>query len=112
GDVIDEQGHQVLSTVGEALARLNVALDSQRLDYELPARNAPQMELQETQSMLDTSFRAIAEKYDLSEEEGAHAAAVSTAVLIQKCSEWLDPHIGYTIAFYGMVEACKTVPLM
>jgi hypothetical protein len=110
GDVIDEQGQKVLATVDETLASLNVRLDAEKLDYDLPEANSPRMELDEVQSVMDAAYRAIADKYHLSNEETAHAAAMSTAVLIQRCSGVLDPHLGYTIAVYGMVEGSKTVP--
>jgi len=57
------------------------------------------------------SFRAILQKHNLTAREGAYAAAVSTAVLIQKSAGVLDPRISYTIAAWGIVEGCKTVPL-
>ena len=112
GDVIDEQGQKVLHTVDQTLAGLSVTLDPQKLDYDLPEANSPRMTLAEIQSVMDASFRAIAGRYNLSNEEAAHAVAMSTAVLIQKCSGVLDPHLGYTIAVYGMVEASKTVPFV
>jgi hypothetical protein len=112
GEAIDEQGNKVLNTVGETLAGMDIELDPRRINYDLLEANSPHMELAEVQSMLDASFRAIADKYHLTAEEGAHAAAVSAAVLIQKCSACLDPHVAYTVAMYGMVEACKTVPVM
>ena len=112
GDVIDEQGQKVLRTVDETLAGMSVRLDPQKLDCDLPEGNQPRMTLAEVQSVMDAAFRTIAEKYTLSNEEAAHAVAMSTADLIQKCSGVLDPHLGYTIAVYGMVEASKTVPFV
>jgi hypothetical protein len=109
-DVIDEAGQKVLQTVGDSLSVMNVILDADKLDYNLPEENNPRMQLSETQTLLDAPFRKIMDKYRLTEEEGAHAAAVSTAVLIQKCLGVLDPHLGYTVAAFGMIEACKTVP--
>src|SRR5215831_1424201 len=85
-DAIDEEGQHVLRTVDDALAAMNVVLHPEKLDYDVPAANNPRMELAEVQSLLASSFRAIVDKYNLSENEGAHAAAVSTAVLIQRCS--------------------------
>src|SRR5262245_46017332 len=73
-DVIDEQGQRVLRTVEETLAALNVVLDQQMIDYNLPEENVPQIDLAEVQSLLDESFRGIADKYHLTDEEGAHAA--------------------------------------
>jgi hypothetical protein len=109
-DVIDEVGEKLLGTVGETLTTLEVPLDPSKLDYDTPEENAPHMDLAETQSAFDPAFRAIVSKYRLSQEEGAQAAAVSAAMLIQKCSPFLDPHVSYTLAAYGIIEACKTVP--
>ncbi len=109
-DAIDEEGQQVLRTVDDALAALNVVLDEEKLDYDVPAANSPRMELAEVQMLLAAAFRTILDKYHLTENEGAHAAAVSTAVLIQRCSGVLDPHLGYALAVFGMVEGSKTVP--
>jgi hypothetical protein len=109
-DLIDEQGQNVLRTIDEVLAEMNVVLDGDKLVYDIPEDNSPHMELPDVQSMFDASFRTIAEKYNLTEEESAHAAAASVGVLIQKASGILDPHVGYIIATYGMIEGCKTVP--
>jgi hypothetical protein len=109
-DLIDEQGQNVLRTVDQILAEMNLVLDGQKLVYEIPEDNTPHMELPDVQAMFDASFRTIATKYNLTEEESAHAAAISAGVLIQKASGILDPHVGYIIATYGMIEACKTVP--
>jgi hypothetical protein len=110
GSVFDGQGQKVLRSVDEALASMAVVLDPKELDYNLPHEHRPRMNLREVQSLLDEPFRAIADKYQLSAEESAHAAAVSTADLIKKCSKVLNTHLGYTIAAYGLVEASKTVP--
>ena len=99
-----------MGTVGETLASLEVPFDPRKLEFDTPEANSPQMGLAETQSTLDAEFRAILARHRLTEQEGAQAAAVSTAVLIQKCAAFLDPHISYPIAVYGMVEAAKTVP--
>jgi hypothetical protein len=110
-DLIDEQGQKVLATIDQMLAGMNVVLDGQKLVYDIPEEHAPHLELPDVQSVLDAPFRNIAEKYNLSEAETAHAAAMSAAVLIQKASVILDPHISYIIATYGMVEGSKTVPM-
>ena len=109
-DLIDEQGQRVLATVDQALAALGVALDTRKVDYDLPDEHEPQMKLRETQAQFDPLFRAIVSKYELTDGEAAHAAGLSTAILIQKCAPFLDPHIAYAIAAYGMIEGCKTVP--
>jgi hypothetical protein len=68
------------------------------------------MTLMDTQAMFDPLFRPILSKYGLTDAEAAHSAAVAAAMLIQKCSQVLNPYIAYAIAAYGMIEGCKTVP--
>jgi len=110
-DVINERGEKVLGIVGETLARLKVPFDIHKIRYDLPQENLPHLGLMEVQSLLDSSFRAILERHSLTEEQGAQAAAVSTANLIRQCASVLDPHVSYTIATYGLIEGCKTVPM-
>lgn len=110
-DLMDERGEQLLGAVGHALASLNVPFDPRRVTFEVPDANNPHLGLMEVQSLLDGHFAEILRKHRLNGEEGAYAAAISTAVLIQKCSSVLDPHVGYAIAANGMVEACKTIPV-
>jgi hypothetical protein len=109
-DVANEQGEKLLGTVGETLAALKVPFDPAKLNYEMPEQNTPHLNLKEMQSTLDAPFRAILTKYRLTEHEGAEAAALSTGMLIQRCAGFLDPHIAYVIAAFGIIEACKTVP--
>lgn len=111
-EAIEEQGERLLGTVGQTLASLQVPFDPSKLDFDTPQENSPHLGLRETQSMLDPSFRAILAKYRLNEEQGAQAAAVSAAVLIHNCAGFLDPHVSYTIAAYGIIEGCKTVPFV
>ena len=109
-DVVNEQGEELLGTVGKTLASLRVPFDPSKLTYEMPAENAPHLNLEETQAALNSPFREVLSKYRMTEQEGAQAAAVSAGMLIEKCAAFLDPHVSYTIAAYGIIEACKTVP--
>src|SRR4030095_1362831 len=68
-DLIDEEGQKVLRTVGDSLSVMNVILDEEKLDYNLPEENNPRMQLSETQSLLDKPYREIMDKYHLTEEE-------------------------------------------
>ena len=52
----------------------------------------------------------IKQQYQLTYEEAAHAAAIATAMMVRKCSEVVEPHVGFSIAAYGFVEGTKTVP--
>ena len=40
----------------------------------------------------------------------AWAAAITSAILVQKCAQIVDPHVGYRVAAYCFVEGAKTVP--
>lgn len=109
-DDVNERGQQVLGTVDRALSSMSIPFDARKLNYDLAEEHNPLMDLKQIQALLDPAFRAILQKYELNDEEAAYAAALSTASLIQKCSSFLDPHVSYVIAAYGMVEASKTVP--
>ena len=109
-DAVDESGQKLLGSVGQTLASLDVPFDPARLDYDLADEHRPHLDLLETQALLEPSFRAILANHGLNEQEGASAAAIATAILIHKCAGFLDPHVAYVIAVYGMVEASKTVP--
>ena len=68
------------------------------------------MKLLKVQSPLDPSPRRVLQKHGLSDEEGAHAVAISAAVIIEKTKNVLNPYIAYAIVVEGMVAGCKTVP--
>jgi hypothetical protein len=109
-DFANEQGQQVLGLVDQALASLGVPFDSGRLNYDLEAANNPQIDLQATQSLLDPSFQATAARFGLTDLQTAASLAIAVAFLIQQCAGFLDPHVAYVVATYGMVEGSKTVP--
>ena len=68
------------------------------------------MKLLKVQSPLDPSPRRVLQKHGLSDEEGAHAAAISKAVIIEKTKGVLNPYIAHAIAVEGLVAGSKTVP--
>jgi hypothetical protein len=109
-DRIDDRGGEVLGRIGEALAAMNVPFDARKLTYDVPEGNTPQIDLEQTQAMFAAAYADIQVRRGLDDGQAAHAAAVSVAILIHKCAGVLDPHLAYTIATYGMVEASKTVP--
>jgi hypothetical protein len=109
-DLMDDLGQQLVHVFEQALASLEIELDPSRFDYDLADDHNPRMELLEVQGVLDAPFRSIMEKHGLTREEGAGAAAVAAAILVQKTAAVLDPHVGYVVAVYGMVESCKVVP--
>lgn len=109
-DRMNEMGPKVLESVNQTLAFLKIPIDTRKLNYDVPEANQPLMNLLEMQSRLDPSFRMILQRHGLSDEDGAHAAAVSTAVMIEKVKGVLNPYIAYAIAVEGLVAGCKTVP--
>ena len=64
----------------------------------------------QTETLLDAPFRAVAGKYELTDQQVAASLGISAAILIQNCAGFLDPHVAYVVATYGMVEGAKTVP--
>ena len=109
-DIMNERGPMLLKTVDEVLESMNIAVNPRRVDCNVPDEHQPHMDLMDMQTLLDPAFEAIFHKYQLSIEEGAYAAAISTAVMIQKTAGVMNPYLGYAIAANGMVESCKTVP--
>jgi hypothetical protein len=109
-DRMNELGPKVLESVNQTLALLKIPIDTRKVNYDIREANQPLMNLLEVQSLVDPSFREVLQKHDLSDEDGAHAAAVSTAVMIEKVKGVLNPYIAYAIAVDGLVAGCKTVP--
>jgi hypothetical protein len=109
-DLANDQGQQVLALADQTLASLGVRIDARKVDYDLSPEHEPHMNLMEMQSLLDPGFRAIAVEFGLTEAQAAGSLAISAAILIQQCAGFLDPHVAYAVAVYGMVEGSKTVP--
>jgi hypothetical protein len=109
-DQVDELGPRVLESVDKALALLKIPIDTKKVKYDISNANQPLMKLLEMQSLLDPSFRMILQKHGLSDEEGAHAAAISAAVIIEKTKGVLNPYTAYAIVVEGLVAGSKTVP--
>ena len=89
---------------------LKIGINPKQVNYDIPQGNVPLKSLLEVQALLDSAFRAILKQHGLSDEEGAHAAAISTAVLIDKTKGVLSPQVAYAIAVDGLVAGSKTVP--
>jgi hypothetical protein len=110
-DRIDRQGRELMGAVSEALASLPLHMDTSKPDYYIPDASMPRLELRDTQQLLAREFRNILARHRLTEAQGAYAAAIASALLIQECAAVLDPKVGRAIATIGIVEASKTVPL-
>ena len=64
----------------------------------------------DTQRKLEPVYGPIKDRFSLSSQEAAQAAAVATALLIRHCAQVMDPTVGFGIAVYGFVEGSKTAP--
>lgn len=110
-DAANEKGPALVGTLGEALSQMNVPFDPQKLEASAANQgNAPLLSVVATQELVEKEMHQIRQKYQLSNEAAAHAAAITTAFMVQKCAQLVDPHIGFKIAAYSFVEGAKTVP--
>lgn len=106
----NEQGPALIEILGGVLTQLGVSLDEKNLGGETDADNQPNQSFLETQRLLEPRFITIQEQYDLSHREAAEACAVATALLIEDCSQVLEPNVAFNIAIYGFIEGTKTAP--
>jgi hypothetical protein len=106
----NEQGPRLVQLLGVALARLGVNLDQAKLRGAPGPGNQPQQSFLETQKRLEPEFGEIRIRHGLSEQDAAESAAVATAILMQQCSQVLDPHVAFGVAVYGFIEGTKTAP--
>lgn len=70
----------------------------------------PQFSFLDSQRLLEPAFNAVRESSGLTLVQGADAAAVATALLIQQTAAVLDPSVAFSIAVYGFIEGSKTAP--
>lgn len=106
----NEHGPQLIQTLGAALARASITIDSSKASAPIPDEHQPHLSLAQTQAVMEPAMRSIAEKYGLSAQQAAHACAIATAAIIQKASGALDPTLAFGIAVYGFIEGSKTMP--
>jgi hypothetical protein len=109
-DKANENGPVLIEILGGALRQIGVALDEGKLGSETSAKSQPNQSFLETQGLLEPRFIAIQERHGLSQQEAAEACVVATALLIQYCSQVLDPNVAFDIAIYGFIEGAKTAP--
>jgi hypothetical protein len=110
-DVSDQRGQRALGVVDTFLEAGKIPVDKRRPNVPVEEAHRPHMSLLETQSQLEPACQAILGKCGLTGEDGAQAAAIAVALMIQKTAQSLDPNISYAIAVNGLVEGCKTVPI-
>jgi len=109
-DAANEKGPFLIDLMSGVLQQMNVVIDPARAEAAQGQGDLPQLTVIETQALVETDLSRIKDNYGLNYEQAAHAAAIATAILIQKSSGVLDPHIGFSLAAYGFVEGSKTVP--
>src|SRR5262245_14584153 len=85
-DRLDSQGRELRGAVSEALSRLPLYMDTSEPDYFIPDADMPRMELRTTQLLLEPVMQVILAKHRLTDEQGAFAAAIASALLIQECA--------------------------
>jgi hypothetical protein len=109
-DKANEQGPALIEILGGALSQIGVSLSEENLGGEASPENQPNQSFLETQGLLEPRFIAIQERYGLSQQEAAEACAVATALLIEECSQVLDPNVTFNVAVYSFIEGAKTAP--
>ena len=106
----DQQGPRLVQILGGVLQNIGVQLDSTQLSAGQRSARGLQAPFLATQKMLEARFVAIRDEHGLSDAETAESLAVATAVLIKNCSSSLDPHLGFGLAVYSLIEGSKTAP--
>ena len=106
----NQQGPRLIQVLSAVLQGIGVKLDKARLSDHSTAAGHLQVSFLETQKALELQFTGIRNKYGLSDAEAADAVVVATAVLIKNCAGSLDPHAGFGLAVYGLIEGSKTAP--
>lgn len=111
-DAANEKGPFLISLLESTLSQIGVPIDGQSLaDAQLGKGEPPHLTVNETQTLLEASLNDVKDKFQLTLEESAHAAAVTAALLIKQCSGVIDPNVAFNIAAYGFVEGSKTAPV-
>ncbi|MDP2226410.1 MAG: hypothetical protein Q8J78_02910 [Moraxellaceae bacterium] len=106
--VANAGGPDLIGLLSGALARLGIRIDAENVDLEANPTSLPTF--LETQRQLEPACITIRERFGLSNEEAAHAAAVATAMLIKHMEKSLAPQTAFGIAVYGFIEGSKTAP--
>jgi len=106
----NQQGPRLIQILATVLQNIGVKLDSSKLSAAQGAPRGLEESFLETQKVLETRFVAIRERHGLSDGEAADSVAVAAAILIKRCSNSLDPHVGFALAVYAFIEGSKTAP--
>ena len=108
-DEANDKGPLLINLLGSVLQQIGICIDVNEVNPG-STKNMPHLTVLEAQSLAEEPLTAIKEKYKLTYEEAAQAAAVAAASFIEQCASILNPNVGFSIAAYGFVEGSKTVP--
>ena len=108
----DQEAPRLIQVLSAVLQRVGVTLDSAKLSAAQAAVKGPEEPFLQAQQTLEPRFAAIQDQFDLTDGEAADSAAAATAVLIKNCAGFLDPHVGFALAVYGLIEGSRTAPAM
>ena len=106
----NEQAPVLIRIAAAIVATFNITLDNSQAAMPNEPRHEPRLPFLETQRLLEPIFRAITDPSGMSDYEGARAAAVAAALLISQCAKVMEPHTGFRITSYGIIEGSKTAP--
>jgi hypothetical protein len=90
---------------------MKVTLNPALLKGTEEARGAkPRLTILQTTELFLREAMQIARILDLSLEQAAHAAAVTSAFMVRECAKNIGAETGFNVAAYGFIEGSKTVP--
>ena len=110
-DAANERGPLLVQTLGTELMAAGVGKAVLSAGAQIPDAHLPHLSVTETQTLIESPLRRIAERYRLSPEEAAHACALAAARLIAMCAQVLDAQTGFALAARAFVEGSKTMPI-
>jgi hypothetical protein len=109
-EAANEQGPALIPIAGGILTKFGITLDNSTAGKATPPEHKPGQPFLETQRMLEPLYAPIKDRFGLTTQEAAQAAAVATALLIRHFSKSLNPSVAFGIAVYAFIEGAKTAP--
>ena len=93
------------------LDKSGIQLDSTKFGGAPEQRgSAPQLDVQQSLSLLQGPALEIARRHSLSLEQAAQSAALATAFIVKECSPSIGAETAFNVAVYGFIEGSKTAP--
>jgi hypothetical protein len=105
----NEKGPALVSIVEMIVARFGLKIDPASAGGKGCGHEA-ELSFLETMDLLQEEAIRISERFGLTFEEAAQAAAVATGFIVKECAKSIDVDIGFNAAVYGFIEGSKTVP--